>query len=108
VPELRKVKSDRSIRAFGEESRHLVASKRNENLSTGAVRVHPLAVVAPSHQETDFAVDRSTTGLNSGGIGRRSVDGRSVKKTRQDTVDELKHLAKVRVAGSNPVFRSLV
>ena len=52
-------------------------------------------------------VDRSTTGLNSGGFGGRSVDGRPAQRTRQDTVDELKHLAKVRAAGSNPLFRSI-
>jgi hypothetical protein len=34
------------------------------------------------------------------------VDGRPVQGTHQNAVDELKHLAKVRVAGSNPVFRS--
>jgi hypothetical protein len=36
------------------------------------------------------------------------VDGEPAQSTRPDAVDELKHLAKVRVAGSNPVFRSIV
>jgi len=36
------------------------------------------------------------------------VDGWPVQGTGLDIVDELKHLAKVRVAGSNPVFRSHV
>jgi len=56
----------------------------------------------------DLVVDRSATRLNSGGFGGRSVDGRPAQKTRQDTADELKHLAKVRVAGSNPVFCSIL
>jgi hypothetical protein len=51
-------------------------------------------------------VDRSTTGLSSGGFSGRSADGRPAQRIRQDVADELKHLAKVRVAGSNPVFRS--
>ena len=34
------------------------------------------------------------------------MDGGPAQRTGQDTMDELKHLAKVRVAGSNPVFRS--
>src|ERR1700743_1306415 len=55
---------------------------------------------------SDPLVDRSTTGFNLGGFGGFSVDGRPVLSTRHDTVDEFKHLAKVRVAGSNPVFRS--
>ena len=53
-----------------------------------------------------LVVDRSTTGLNSGESGGRSVDGRPVQRTGLDALDEFKHLAKVRVAGSNPVFRS--
>jgi len=44
-------------------------------------------------------VDRSTTGFDSGGFGGRSVDGRPGHRTRRETMDELKHLAKVRVAG---------
>ena len=32
--------------------------------------------------------------------------GGPVQRTRLDALNELKHLAKVRVAGSNPVFRS--
>jgi hypothetical protein len=35
--------------------------------------------------------------------GRRTSSGSAV-----DTLDELKRLAKVRVAGSNPVFRSII
>ena len=58
-------------------------------------------------KRVDLVVDRSTTGSNSGGFGGRSVDGRPAQRNRQDALDELKHLAKVRVAGSNPVFRSI-
>ena len=54
----------------------------------------------------ELVVDRSTTGSNSVGFGGLSVDGRQAQRTSSDTADELKHLAKVRVAGSNPVFRS--
>ena len=36
------------------------------------------------------------------------MDGRPAQRTRLDAVDEVKHLAKVRVAGSNPVFRSII
>jgi hypothetical protein len=53
-------------------------------------------------------VDRSTTGSNSADPGGQSVDGRAARRTRRDVLDELKHLAKVRVAGSNPVFRSIL
>jgi hypothetical protein len=53
-----------------------------------------------------LVVDRSTTRLNWGGFGGRPLDGRPVRRTHMDTLDELNHLAKVRVAGSNPVFRS--
>lgn len=59
-----------------------------------------------SFERSNLVVDRSTTGMNSGAFGGLSVDGRPVQRTRQDTVDELNHLAKVRVAGPNPVFRS--
>ncbi len=52
-------------------------------------------------------VDRSTTGSNSGVFGGQSVDGCPAQRTRPDAVDDLKHLAKVRVADSNPVFRSI-
>ena len=37
-----------------------------------------------------------------------SVDGGAAQRICLDAADELKHLAKVRVAGSNPVFRSIV
>jgi hypothetical protein len=40
--------------------------------------------------------------VSSGQFGGRPVDGRPALRTRQDTVDELKHIAKVRVADSNP------
>ena len=36
------------------------------------------------------------------------MDGGPAQRTAKDTMDELKHLAKVRVAGSNPVFRSIL
>jgi hypothetical protein len=35
------------------------------------------------------------------------MDERPAQRIAQDTLDELNHLAKVRVAGSNPVFRSI-
>ena len=38
----------------------------------------------------DLVVDRSTTGLNSGGFGGRSVDETPAQRTHQDTMDELK------------------
>jgi hypothetical protein len=53
-------------------------------------------------------VDRSTTGSNSCEPSGRSVDGGIAQRTGLDAVDELKHLAKVRVAGPNPVFRSRI
>ena len=56
-----------------------------------------------SFEEPELVVDRSTTGLNLGGFDGRFVDGRPAHGTRPDVIDELKHLAKVRVAGSNPV-----
>jgi hypothetical protein len=65
-----------------------------------------MATATPASQPP--VVDRSTTVLNSGGFGGPCVDGRPARRTRHDAVDELKHLAKVRVAGSNPVFRSIV
>ena len=34
------------------------------------------------------------------------MDGLALQKSRQTQTDEIHHLAKVRVAGSNPVFRS--
>jgi hypothetical protein len=47
------------------------------------------------------------TGLISGGFAGRSVDGRPAQETRQDPVDDLNHLAKVKVAGSKESrFRS--
>jgi hypothetical protein len=65
------------------------------------------ACAQPHPWETSGVVDRSTTGSNSGGFGGRSMDGRPAQWIPQDTLDELNHLAKVRVAGSNPVFRSI-
>src|ERR1700722_7227783 len=60
------------------------------------------ACAQPHPWETSGVVDRSTTGSNSGGFGGRSMDGRPAQWIPQDTLDELNHLAKVRVAGSNP------
>ena len=45
----------------------------------------------------------------SDGLAGRSgnwVDGTALRRTGADLQDEIRHLAKVRVAGSNPVFRS--
>jgi hypothetical protein len=36
------------------------------------------------------------------------VDGGPAKRLGPDVLDDLNHLAKVRVAGSNPVFRSKI
>jgi hypothetical protein len=58
-------------------------------------------------QEGVAVVDRSTTGSNSSDPGGQSADAVATHATGLDTVDELNHLAKVRVAGSNPVFRSI-
>jgi hypothetical protein len=52
-------------------------------------------------------VDRSTTGSTSDNPGGQSVDVGGARWAAVDALDELKHLAKVRVAGSNPVFRSI-
>ena len=50
-------------------------------------------------------VDRSTTGANPGdGVETGWTEGHGGEKV--DDPDEEPHLAKVRVAGSNPVFRS--
>jgi hypothetical protein len=46
----------------------------------------------------------------SGGLGGRVgnwVEGPALQRIPPDLGDEIKHLAKVRVGGSNPVFRSL-
>jgi hypothetical protein len=42
----------------------------------------------------------------SGGLGGNWVDRTAGQGTGENPVDEYCHLAKVRVAGSNPVFRS--
>jgi len=54
--------------------------------------------LAPALRSKDaLVVSRSTRGLNSGCFGGRSVDGRPAQRTCLDTVDELKHIAKVKV-----------
>ena len=42
----------------------------------------------------------------SGGLGGNWPDGAAGQGTGENSVDGVNHLAKVRVAGSNPVFRS--
>jgi hypothetical protein len=42
----------------------------------------------------------------SGGLGGNWLDGTAGQRFGENPVDEYCHLAKVRVAGSNPVFRS--
>jgi hypothetical protein len=42
------------------------------------------------------------------GRGGNWVDGNAGTRTDRDLLDQIHHLAKVRVAGSNPVFRSIV
>ena len=42
----------------------------------------------------------------SAGLGGNWVDRTAGQRTGDNSVDENRHLAKVRVAGSNPVFRS--
>jgi hypothetical protein len=54
----------------------------------------------------DVVVDRSTTGRISGGFNGNWADGIAAQGTGVDPMDEKNHLAKVRVAGSNPVVRS--
>ena len=54
----------------------------------------------------DVVVDRSTTGRISGGFNGNWADGIAAQGTGVDPMDEKDHLAKVRVAGSNPVVRS--
>jgi hypothetical protein len=51
-------------------------------------------------------VDRSTTGLISTGLSGNGVDRDAAQATGVDLMDENNHLAKVKVAGSNPVVRS--
>ena len=71
------------------------------------VAAYPVCPTRRRCQEgVDLVVDRSATGSNSGAFGGQSVDGCPAQRTRPNAVDDLKHLAKVRVAGSNPVFRS--
>ena len=53
-----------------------------------------------------LVVDRSTTGWNLGIRVGNWVDGSAAHRTGPDAGDEKNHLAKVRVAGSNPVVRS--
>ena len=67
----------------------------------------PLRQVPPSIAG-DLVVDCSTRGLNSVAMDGRSLDERAAHRTGPHTLDERKHLAKLRVAGSNPVFRSIV
>ncbi len=51
-------------------------------------------------------VDRSTTWHNSDSLNGNWVDRIAALGTGVDQTDEKNHLAKVRVAGSNPVVRS--
>jgi hypothetical protein len=53
-------------------------------------------------------VDRSTTGAGLRGRGGNWLDATERRETGVDLKDKNPHLAKVRVAGSNPVFRSIV
>lgn len=52
----------------------------------------------------DLVVARPTTGLNSAGFSGRPVDRRPTQRTRRHTLDRLEYLARVRVAGSKPIF----
>jgi hypothetical protein len=51
-------------------------------------------------------VERSATGQNPGGCRGLPVDRGAGRQIAEDPIDKSHHLAKVRVAGSNPVFRS--
>jgi hypothetical protein len=62
------------------------------------------ARMSPARRPRDRIVDRSTTGAN----WMDRVDGPAFQGTRRTQTDENHHLANVRVAGSNPVFRSAV
>jgi hypothetical protein len=53
-----------------------------------------------------LVVDRSTARRMSGGRNGNWVDGIAAQATGAELVDETNHLAKVRIAGSNPVVRS--
>ena len=57
----------------------------------------------------DVVVDRSTTVRISGGFNGNWADGIAAQGTGVDplSTDEKNHLAKVRVAGPNPVVRSM-
>ena len=59
-----------------------------------------------SESELCPVVDRSTTRTNPDKPGGHSMDGSACQRIVENWVDESHHLAKVRVAGSNPVFRS--
>ena len=61
---------------------------------------------APAGRVLVPLVDRSTTAANSGELGGHAVDRSARRLTEANQLDESHHLAKVRVAGSNPVFRS--
>src|SRR5580704_13605780 len=52
-------------------------------------------------------VDRSNTGPHSGGSNGQTVDVVARRRVARSWLDESNHLAKVRVARSNPVFRSI-
>jgi hypothetical protein len=92
----------------GRPSSPQMASRRTSVSRPGASDRPMRATVWRCRDEgLDLVVDRSTTGLNSDGLGGRSVDGMPAQRAGLDASDKLKHLAKVRVAGSNPVFRSI-
>ena len=85
-------------------------TKSSSSLQPGALsaRTEPRRQAANDSAETGGPRSRPLYNrVEFGRIGGHSVDGRPAQRTRPDAPDKLKHLfAKVRVAGSNPVFRS--
>ena len=65
------------------------------------------AAQATRQDRSRSSVDPSTTGAHQGGLGGRAVDITAGGSTTTNSVDRHDRLAKVRVAGSNPVVRSL-
>ena len=88
-------------------SRACVYRRRLDDLNVGRLNLPVFRRNGDLPHHAHLVVDRSTTGWDLGEFDGRSLDRRPAQKTRWGPVDELKHLAKVRVAGSNPVFRSM-
>jgi hypothetical protein len=79
---------------------HLIAGPAIATTLTESDEIDPLLTARPS-----VVVERSTTGVP-GGCNGNWLNGTACQWTGPDQMDAHPHLAKVRVAGSNPVFRS--